>query len=131
LTSAVLVGRGDSATLPLRAANLGNAQQGFGLGTLNAPPGVFVGYAPSGFYLDAGTQTDVAATVSVQQGTTPGTYPITVYMNTYGPQVSATFDVTIVNQGVQVFVSPSSGTSTTPFTMTVINRGTATDTFDL
>ena len=131
LTSPVLVGRADSATLPLRAANLGNAQQGFGLGTLSAPPGVYVGYAPSGFYLDAGTQTDVAATVFAPQGATPGTYPVTVFMNTYGPQVSATFDVTIVNQGVQVFISPSSGTATTPFTMTVVNRGTSTDTFDL
>jgi large repetitive protein len=132
LTNTVSVGRGDVATMSLRVANLGTAAQNDSVFTVSTPSGISVfNYSPNGFTINAGATIDVSTTVSAISSMTPGTYPVTVQLNSYAPVLTAMFNVAVLGQGVTVELTPSSGIASTPFTARIINRGTATDTFDI
>ena len=131
LNSSVTVGRGDVATTTLRVDNLGTGQQNNSLSTQSAGGGIYLAYAPNGFSLNAGASSDVQTTVTVPSNTAPGIYPVTVTLNSFALAVTATFNVSVPGQGVQVYLSPTVGSPSTVFTATIVNTGTAADTCDL
>ena len=131
LNATITAGRGDVATNTLHANNLGSGLQGYGIGLSSSGGNITSQYLPGGFTLDAGTGTDVLVTVLVRPDTAPGTYPLATFINSYGPLVTATFNVVVPNQGVQIGLSPSSGTPGTVFSLVVHNSGVLADTFDL
>ena len=131
LNATITIGRGSVATNTLRVSNLGSGLQQYGIGLSGYGGDFGAQYLPLGFTIDAGASTDVQMTVVVRPDLAPGTYPLTTFINSYGPLVTATFNVVVANQGVQISMSPSSGTPTTAFSAIVRNTGIATDTFDL
>jgi uncharacterized membrane protein len=131
LNATITAGRGDVATNVLRAKNLGSGLQQYGIGFASSGGDIGSQYLPNGYTLNAGASTDIQVTVLVRPDTAPGTYPLTTQTWSYGALVTATFNVVVPDQGVQISISPSSGTPATAFSAIVRNTGTATDTFDL
>jgi uncharacterized repeat protein (TIGR01451 family) len=130
LNATITAGRGDVATNTLHANNLGSGSQQYGIGLSSSGGGLTAQYLPLGFVLNAGAGTDVQVAVLARPDTVPGTYPVTTFINSNGPLVTATFNVIVPNQGVQLGLAPSSGPPDTAFTLFVHNSGTVTDTFD-
>ena len=76
---------------------------------------------------------DDTLTLTVEPGIAPGSYPFSVTATAEDNTSSATADgtLTVLANGVQVSLTPTSGAPGSTFQMTVINTGTVTDTYNL
>ena len=81
----------------------------------------------------AGNFRDVTLTLTVASGVAPGTYPFSLTATADDSTSSATANgtLTVMANGAQVSLSPTSGYPGNSFQMTVTNTGTVTDTYSL
>lgn len=131
LATPIAIGRGGTLPVTLRAHNLANATQNYTFYNTAADPGFSVNFQRNGVTALPNTDTDVVALISVPTDAAPGLHPLSMLLASYGPQISTTFNVDVLAQGVRVIVSPSNGTPATSFSAVVTNTGTLADTFDV
>ncbi|SIO57707.1 LVIVD repeat-containing protein [Singulisphaera sp. GP187] len=128
-------GQGTGANYVVRVTNTGSVRENFAL-TVNGPGGIVslfgrdtVDVAPG-----AGNFQEIPLTLSALVGTMPGLYDFTVNARATSSSgvtgsVAGTLNVTAF--GVAVGLTPLSTTPTGVLDMTVTNKGTVTDTFNL
>jgi uncharacterized repeat protein (TIGR01451 family) len=131
LTDPISVGRGDGAPIAVRTANVGNTAQNYSLGLSAAPGGISATFLQPSYAMNAGATHDVSGSVFVAPNMAPGSYPVTLYLNSNAGLQYRDFTISVPGPGVQVGVNPPSGTPATSFTAHVTNSGMASDTFDL
>jgi len=126
-------GQGTSADYTLQITNTGSADDTFFYQVSGLPSGIDVSSSQNSVDVPPGVSNfrDLPLTLIVQAGTTPGTYPFTVGVYSGHAQAILTGKVTVVPDGVSVYLSPSSGNPGSTFEMFVYNTGTVQDTFDL
>jgi len=129
-------GQGTSAQYVLTVNNVGSVEDTYALTVSGLPTGVTATLGQTTIDVPPGVSNfrDIPLTLSVKQGTTPGSYPfIVTATSTSDPTVTSTTSgtVTVVQNGVQVMLSPPTGSPGDTFTMTVTNTGSVTDTYDL
>jgi hypothetical protein len=129
-------GQGTSAQYVLSVNNVGSVEDTYALTVSGLPTGVTATLSQTTIDVPPGVSNfrDVALTLASAVGTPPGSYPfIVTATSTSDSTVTSTTSatVTVVQNGVQVMLSPSTGSPGDTFTMTVTNTGSVTDTFDL
>src|SRR5262249_11977198 len=127
-------GQGTPATFTLRITNTGSALDTFSLSAVNLPPGVSAQFEQSFVDVPPGASNfrDVLLTITPSPGTLAGNYPFTVNLgrvivanNNFSveQEASASGTVAVVENGVNVALSPASGAPGSTFEMTVTNTG--------
>jgi uncharacterized membrane protein len=134
--SQATAGQGTSAQYVIQLTNTGSTDDTFTLTATGLPLGVAARFGQTTIDVPPGASNfrDVTLTLTPPKGTTPGNIPFTVTAtSTTKSTVSNTASgtLTVVANGVNVYLSPSSGNPGSTFVMTVYNTGTVQDTFDL
>ena len=129
-------GQGTSAQYVLTVTNVGRAEDTYTVSTAGLPSGVTAAFGENTIEVSPGVSNfrDVPLSLSVEQGTTPGSYPFTVTAtSTTDSTVSSTTSgtLTVTAGGVQVTLNPGSGAPGSSFQATVTNTGTTTETYSL
>jgi hypothetical protein len=137
--SQATAGQGTSANYIVQLTNTGSTDERFSREVSGLPNGVYA-YFPGNSQVDvppgASNFVDQQLTLEVSPGTAPGSYPFTVTYTGYTDEDSpftatAEGTLTVVANGVNVYLDPSSGNPGSTFDMLVYNTGTVQDTFDL
>lgn len=127
------VGRGGTVLVRLTATNTGTAMQGYYWQQGPLPAGWSVSVTPHVVDTAPDASTDFIAAIVVPADAAPGPYD--VGLDLFSTAVftigRTTLRINVATAGVAVTLTPGSGTPATPFSATITNRGTATDTFDL
>ncbi len=132
-------GQGTSAQYVVQLTNTGSTDETFSLKVDGLPHGVsysfshYDGQHPVDVPPGASNFRDVMLTLTVGQGITPGSYPFSATAAAKDNTSSGTAQgtLTVVANGVNVNLNPSSGNPGSTFQLTVYNSGTVQDTFDL
>ncbi len=128
-------GQGTPAPFTLQITNTGNVTDTYTL-SITTPLNVTASLAQSSVQVPPGLSNflQVLLTLTASQGTAPGPINFTVNaVSTTNASVrsSATGTLNVVSNGVSVTLSPPSGPPGTTFALTVTNKGSVSDTFDL
>ncbi len=134
--SQVTVGQGGtSGPYSISVTNAGNSSIfGYSMSPpANLPLGLSAfAYTPSPFLNPPPNATAVAnGTVSANRGTTPGTYSLTIPVQSASNTQNLSLSVVVSSAGVGGFISPSNGPPTSGFTLNVSNLGLTQDTYAL
>ncbi|MGA7497961.1 MAG: MBG domain-containing protein, partial [Isosphaeraceae bacterium] len=129
-------GQGTPANYVVQVTNTGSADDTFTLSAAGLPPGVAATLGQTTIDVPPGASNfrDVPLTLTPAAGTPPGDIPFQVVAtSTTVASVSGTTSgtLTVVANGVNVNLNPSSGNPGSAFEMFVYNTGTVQDTFDL
>ena len=129
-------GQGTAAKYVVRVTNTGSAVDQFVLFATGLPAGFATTFDSGIFDVPPGASNfrEFQLTVVPPVGTTPGAYPFTVTAASVinVPMTGETEgSLTVLNLGVDVNISPASGTPNNVFQMVVTNTGQVTETFDL
>lgn len=128
----VTVGRGDVARVTLATTNLGTTVPTYTFWPAIVPSGWNVSFENNNVATDPGDELDVVAVIAVPAGVAPGSYDVEVDLyNSFNYFGRTALTVNVQPAGVQLALSPGSGTPATTFGVIVTNSGTASDTFDL
>ncbi len=128
-------GQGDSAVYTLTLTNVGETTDTYNLAG-SFPPGVAAAFSQTSITVPPGVSNSrqVTLTLTPAVGTAAGDDPFTVTAtSTSDASVSATVHgtLTVLSNGVQVTLTPSTGAPGSTFQLKVTNTGTARDTFNL
>ena len=139
--SQATAGQGTSANYIVQLTNTGSTNEQFNarVSVSGLPGGVSASFLGNSYVVvppGASNFVDQPLTLYVSPGTAPGSYPFTVTYTGYTDHDSpftatAKGTLTVVANGVNVYLDPSSGNPGSTFVMTVYNTGTVQDTFDL
>ncbi len=137
--SQAVLGQQGTARYIVHLTNVGSADDQFNLAVTGLPNDVFASFGQNAFDFDvppgAGNFRDVILTLSTSfGGAAPGSFPFTVTATSSSvPAVSGSTvgTVTVVTNGVNLALDPSSSAAGSPLQLTVTNTGTVSDTFDL
>ena len=126
-------GQGTSAQYVVQLTNTGNTDETFDLWVHGLPYGVSYSFSHNDVVVPPGASNFRDVTLTVEPGIAPGSYPFSVTATAEDNTSSATADgtLTVLANGVQVSLTPTSGAPGSTFQMTVINTGTVTDTYNL
>ena len=130
------VGQGTSASYTLQLTNAGSATDHFSLSVSGLPAGFSTSFSNSNLDVPPGATNfrEVTLTIMAPTGSAAKSYPFHVLAaSTTDPSNSGSVAgmLVVVARGVTVAIAPSSGAPGTTFQMTVANKGTASDTFNL
>jgi uncharacterized repeat protein (TIGR01451 family) len=133
---AATAGQGTAANYVVRVTNTGSAVDQFVLFATGLPAGFAATFNSGIFDVPPGTSNfrEFQLTIVPPVGTAPGTYPFTVTAaSVLNVPMSgeAGGSVTVLNLGVDVNITQSSGPPSSVFQMVVTNTGQAAETFDL
>jgi uncharacterized membrane protein len=133
--SQATAGRGTDAFFSVRVTNTGSEPDTFAL-SVALPAGFSGSLAQNAVEVPPGASNfrEVALTLTPPANASPGSESFTVTATSTtaaGVSDQDTGTVNVVGNGVEVSLSPSSGTPTTTYQMTVKNTGQSQDTFDL
>ncbi len=129
------VGLGGSVKYNLHIVNTGNQPMDIVLDGYSAlpSPGFYVSFSPN--YLTVppgiGNGQDRVMTVTTDTNATPGLQNFTVRASFFGTPFTTSAAINILAGGVTTQLTPSTGTPSTPYQLTVRNWGKSQDTFDL
>lgn len=130
-----VAGQGTPATFRVRLINTGNVTESFNLAA-SLPAGISGSFDQTTVEVPPGLDNyrEELLTVTPARGTPPGTQTVTVTATATtqaSVQDEASTTLTVASQGVDVAVSPTSGSPGGTFQLIVTNTGQAQDTFDL
>jgi len=130
------VGQGTAARFVVQLTNTGSVDDTLTLSVTGLPGGVTAALGQTTIDVPPGSSNfrDVVLTLTAQPGTTAGAYGFTVdAVSTTRATVTgaAAGTLNVVTKGVRVTLGPSTGSPGDTFTMTVLNTGSVTDTYDL
>jgi hypothetical protein len=129
-------GQGTPATYVVQVTNTGSADDTFALSVADLPAGVTAQFSPSSVEVPPGISNfrDVTLTLTPQAGTTAGSDAFRVTAtSTSKPSVAGTAAgmLNVLDNGVSVSLTPSSGAPGSSFELKVTNAGKAKDSFNL
>ena len=136
--ASAVAGQGGLANYIVQLTNVGTLEDHFYLAVTGLPTGVYPSFGQNGGYLDvppgASNARDITLSLYVNQGTPPGDLPFTVIATSEtnsSVKGTAQGTLTVVNNGVEVELSPTSSKPGGSLELDVTNTGTQKDTFDL
>lgn len=135
--SSATAGQGTSAIYTVRVTNTGSTSDTFDLSTVGLPAGIGATFSQNQITVPNGLSNyrEIQLTVTADLGTSAGNIPFTVkaIASALAKPVSDTAagSLVIVPEGVEVSLNPPSGAANDSFQLTITNKGSQTDTFDL
>ncbi|MBL8309875.1 MAG: hypothetical protein JNL19_05585 [Burkholderiales bacterium] len=125
--------RGGTTAIRVRVANTGTVIERYGLVPTSYPNSWAITVDPAQVDVAPGQATDFIVAVSLPANASLGSQNVVVnlFANAFSNRGAITLPVNVVGNGVTVAISPSIGTSSTPYVATVTNLGPSSDTFDL
>ena len=129
------IGQGDSIQFTLQMTNTGSTDEHFNPQISGLPSGVFGNFNQSNIDVPPGANNlrGIPLVINAQSGVTPGVYPFTVTITATDGSSKTTVQgtVTLAPEGVTVSLTPSTGPAGSTYNLSVTNKGTVTDTFNL
>src|SRR5262249_4741737 len=124
-TAPPTAGQGTSARYTVHLVNTGSADDMFSLAATGLPAGITAAFAQNSVEVPPGASNsrDVTLVLTSAAGTAPADYPFTVSATSKFASATASGTLTVVSAGVQVALTPASGSPGGTFQLTVTNTG--------
>lgn len=131
------VGQGNAAVYDIELINTGVSEETltFEVDTFDLPPGTTVAFSEDTVVIPPGpgNRRELTLTVIPPVGSTPDQYFLIVFAQSADFElfVDLSAELVVLEQGVEVAITPTTGSPASTFDLIVTNTGEVTDTFDL